>query len=124
MSRRRPDLWRHVSFASLALRDALGVRPSRNSDDEHLRATMAWLCRAHDVCGGRGVSSGYSWLIGWQEPYPETTGYIIPTFLDCAELTGQPEFVDRARRMAGWEIEIQRPDGGVRGGIGVNDYPI
>jgi len=50
-------------------------------------------------------------------PYPETTGYIIPTLLAAG-------FGDRALALGEWEIAVQLPAGGVRGGIGLNDYPI
>jgi hypothetical protein len=92
------------------------------ADQIHLEAALDWLCRAQDAGGGRGVSAGYFLRRGWMPPYPETTGYIIPTLLACRDLGA--DYVDRARRMGDWEIEIQLPTGGVRGGIGLNDYPI
>ena len=61
---------------------------------------MTWLCRAQDQNGRGGVSALY--YLGqnrWDIDYPETTGYIIPTFLCYAHLTGKSEFLDRAR---GW----------------------
>lgn len=120
------DLRRHLSFAGLTIRDAIGVAVASrlHTDDVHLRSAMDWLCRAHDATGGKGMSSGYSWLDGWQDPYPETTGYVIPTFLNYARISGNQQYVERARRMADWEIEIQLATGAVRGGIGVNSYPI
>jgi len=51
------------------------------------------------------------------EPYPETTGYIIPTFLRYARFAGDSEAAEAARRMADWEVRIQLPDGGFPGGI-------
>jgi uncharacterized protein YyaL (SSP411 family) len=83
----------------------------------HLDETMAWLARAQEHGGAAGVSAGYSLLDGWLPPYPETTGYIIPTFYDYAELSGDDEFRCRARRMADWEIEVQLPSGAVRAGL-------
>ncbi|HOQ85825.1 MAG TPA: hypothetical protein PLQ89_08910 [Phycisphaerae bacterium] len=120
------DVLRHASFAGLVLRDLMVAPGHRrlHSTGEHLQAVMDWLCRAQDASVQGGMSSGYSWLDGWQGPYPETTGYVIPTFLEFARVSGQTEFVERARRMADWEIEIQLPSGAVRGGIGVNEYPI
>jgi DUF1680 family protein len=61
---------------------------------------------------------------GWLPPYPETTGYIIPTFLEYAERQGNDKYVERAVRMGDWETEIQLPTGAVRGGMGINDYPV
>ena len=126
----------------VVLRDALGLRERKAADAEHLRAAMAWLCRAQDISGCGGVSAGYYLASGWLPPYPETTGYIIETFLrygagtahdtrglasparDTPAATGGGRYIDRAVRMGDWECEIQLPDGGVRGQIGVNDYPI
>ena len=94
------------------------------ADVEHLRAAMEWLCRAQDSVGGGGVSGGYDYHQGWLPPYPETTGYIIPTFLQYAVFSGESGYVERALRMGDWEIEIQLPSGAIRGGMGVNEYPI
>ncbi len=106
----RPHHW------SVLWRDRQETRPSTFSDDEHLAAAISWLCRAQDVVAG-GVSAGYFFKRGWMPPYPETTGYIIPTLLAVDQ-------TDRAIALGEWEIEIQLPSGGVRGGIGLNDYPI
>ena len=89
------------------------------SDSEHLDSALQWLCCAHDK-GSGGVSAGYSFLRGWLPPYPETTGYIIPTMLRASKING--EFAERARRMGDWEIEIQLKNGGVRGGMGPVSY--
>ena len=105
-------------------RDLLGVGRQIGSDLEHLDATMGWLRRAQDMTGCGGVSAGYYLADGWLPPYPETTGYIIPTFLQYASFQGKQEYFDRAVRMGDWEIEIQLPEGGVRGGIGINRQPI
>ena len=91
------------------------------SDSEHLDSALQWLCCAHDK-GSGGVSAGYSFLRGWLPPYPETTGYIIPTMLRASKINS--EFAERARRMGDWEIEIQLKNGGVRGGMGLKEYPI
>jgi hypothetical protein len=97
--------------------DWFGVRQPPRSTDEHLHATMEWLIVAHDKGGGRGVSAGYSITDGWLPPYPETTGYIIPTFLDYAAQEGRDELRARALDMAIWEIEVQLPSGAVRTGV-------
>ncbi len=102
------------------------LRPDRQHQvhdaSEHLQGALDWLCRAHDAGGGQGVSAGYFMRRGWMPPYPETTGYIIPTLLACSP--NHPHFIERAQRMGNWEIAIQLPSGAVRGGIGLNDYPI
>ncbi len=94
-----------------------------SSDEAHMKAAMDWLCRAQDVTGSGGVSARYNVFTGWAPPYPETTGYIITTFLKYASLTGDSIFIERAIRMGDWEIGIQLPSGGVRGEIGLKELP-
>jgi predicted ATP-grasp superfamily ATP-dependent carboligase len=97
------------------------------SNDVHITAAVAWLCAAQDVAQGGGVSRGFT-VIGesanrWQRAYPETTGYIIPTMLECAERYGRPEWRSRALRMAEWLMAIQYPSGGITGGVEGQNLP-
>jgi uncharacterized protein YyaL (SSP411 family) len=82
----------------------------------HLDAAMRWLCRAQDACSSGGVSIDYSLIWGWRPGYPETTGYIIPTFVQYAAVSGNDEYLARAIRMADWELSIQERDGSFKGG--------
>jgi hypothetical protein len=109
----------------LALRDLLR-RPAQppQSNEVHLRAAIDWICRAQDAASGGGVARSYcvTWhrffrTRGWVAPYPETTGYIIPTMFDYAQRAGDEAIHRRAIRMADWEIEVQMPSGAVQGGI-------
>jgi len=92
---------------------------------EHLAAVIDWLRRAQDVTPDAGVAQ--TWFVKhrrWGNSYPETTGYIIPTFYRYAELVGDADARHRARRMAEWECEIQLPDGGVvAGALGDSERP-
>ena len=99
-----------------ALQDVLWRRRAIADPSEHLAAAMSWLCRAQDMAGGGGVARMYHLKTGWGAAYPETTGYIIPTFLQYARWSGKEEFKRRALRMADWEIEVQMPSGAVQGG--------
>jgi uncharacterized protein YyaL (SSP411 family) len=82
-----------------------------------LQAAAEWLTRAQDVSGSGGVSAHYDAAKRqWAGAYPETTGYIIPTFFRYAEFSGDDEYRERAVRMAAWESDIQLPEGGVRAG--------
>ena len=82
-----------------------------------LQAAAEWLARAQDAAGSGGVSAHYDTTKRkWMGAYPETTGYIIPTFFRYAELCGETAWRERAVRMAEWESDIQLPDGGVRAG--------
>ena len=97
---------------------------SKCQDDQtHLREAMDWLRRAQENSGDDGVSHGYCMAYnanfkkrGWLPSYPETTGYIIPTFLEFYKTTGDEDFFQRALRMADWECKVQMENGAVQGG--------
>ena len=49
--------------------------------------------------------SRLTWVLGrggWTSSYPETAGYIIPTFLALARELGDSRFLDGAARDAAW----------------------
>lgn len=100
-------------------------RTSPSDNRRHLDATIDWLCRAQDATADAGVAQTY--LVRsrhWANSYPETTGYIIPTFYRYYKLSKNAEIRNRARRMADWECEIQLQNGGVlAGAIGDSDQP-
>ncbi len=90
----------------------------------HIQEALDWIKRAQDATPDNGVSRGYSvgWnphfqSKGWQASYPETTGYIIPTFIDCGKYFNDEELIDRAIKMAEWEIDVQMENGAVIGGV-------
>jgi hypothetical protein len=95
-----------------------GRTPRTNVDPRRgLQAAAEWLARAQDATGSGGVSAHYDVAKSrWVGAYPETTGYIIPTFFRYADFSGNDEYRERALRMAAWESDIQLPDGGVRAG--------
>lgn len=100
------------------LRDQSGLPQTDPGCWPVIRANLAWLCRAQDLSPSRdgGVARDYSLMNGWATSYPETTGYIIPTFIDLARRLGDDELHHRARRMLDWCVSIQFPDGGFQGG--------
>lgn len=107
----------------LVIDDMLGVARQREQDHRtHLRAAIDWLCHAQDVRVGKpdagGVSAGWSFEDGWLPSYPETTGYIIETFLAAAQYLGKPELTDRAQRMIDWELSLQDAEGAFPGHFG------
>lgn len=113
-------------FRDAADRRRLGrlYGPEHNDTDRalHLREAVAWLERAQDFGEDRGVSYGTALGKGFLASYPETTGYIIPTFLELAQRRGDSRYVERASAMGDWEIEVQLSSGAVMGGI-VNKAP-
>ena len=101
--------------------DPTGIR---GNDNDHLQATVDWLCRAQDSSSDRGVSRSYKASkygghgpCGWQASYPETTGYIIPTMIEAAGYLRDSSLKQRAIEMADWEIDIQMSSGAVMGSV-------
>ena len=112
------------SSRRVILRHLLRFANSAYKDRTHLEYSIEWLCRAQDNSGCSGCSASFSIIVGWAPPYPETTGYIISTFLKYSTLVKNNSYKERAMLMGDWEIEIQLPNGAVRGGSGINEYPI
>lgn len=114
----------HPAQLIIFIRNALKLPYKQYSDRIHLESAIEWLCRSQDKSGCGGSSASYGFDHGWAPPYPETTGYIISTFLRYYSLVKDETLKERAVRMGDWEIEIQLPSGGVRGGVGINEFPI
>ncbi len=100
-----------LTFAGLATKDLLGIRPQTADPDAHLRAAEEWLKRAHDQSADGGVSYGYSIRGKWRPSYRETSGYIAPTFFDLARHRNAPAYRERALRVCRWLLEVQNRDG-------------
>ena len=112
-------LWRptHIRYI---LRDLLFPSSREPQEDKiHLRGALEWLCRAQDRLDGTasagGVSAGWSFEDGWLPAYPETSGYIVETFIAAAEILDNPDYKKRAGRILDWELSIQNPDGSFPG---------
>jgi hypothetical protein len=109
-------------MASLAGNDA-GPSPQSAAAREapahlrrHLEATRGWLVESIDH-GNGGSCAHFSPLGGWSRPYPETTGYLIPTLLALSR--AQPEFdgEGRATALGSWLLSLQDREGWWRGGV-------
>ena len=81
---------------------------------KHIATAVAWLERAQDTTRDGGVAAWFSLVSGWRPSYIETTGYIINTFLDCAEYLQDKTLVVRAIKMADFLLEMQLESGGYR----------
>lgn len=91
------------------------ARASYN-DADHVKAAAGWLARAQDSTGNGGVAGRFRLRSGWTSAYPETTGYIIPTFLALANEEWGGEFRDRARRCVEFLLPLQLESGAFPGG--------
>ncbi|WP_128476572.1 prenyltransferase/squalene oxidase repeat-containing protein [Halorussus pelagicus] len=99
------------------IRDVRGIETTPRTDSEHLRLTMEWLYRTQDVTDCGGSTAGYNLVFGWSGPYPETTGYVVPTLYDYGEATDAMEARNRANRMASWLTTLQLDSGGFPAGV-------
>jgi len=111
------------NHARLIVRDAIGLgAPNQQDHVRHLRAAIDWLCLAQDVRDDKpdagGVSAGWSFEDGWLPSYPETSGYIVETFLAAATTLKRPDLLARAQRIIDWELSIQDADGAFPGHFG------
>jgi hypothetical protein len=86
------------------------------NDQVHMRAVLDWLLYSQAVTGTGGFAAGYSFKDGWLPPYPETTGYIIPTLFEAHAVVGDARLYKAAVEAAGWELEIQLPSGAIQAG--------
>lgn len=113
--------WKPSSLGVLAR--AWRGHPAPRADDPttHLQAAADWLRRAQDVTGNGGVSWGYQLRHGWNAAYPETTGYIIPTFLELGRAGHGADFHARAGRCVEFEASVQLPTGAFPAGTLVGD---
>ncbi len=101
-----------------AIRGAARRRIDPEPPGHHLEATYRWLCAAQDASPDGGVAGQFDlWGGRWSPSYPETTGYIIPTFLSLAEAGVDPSARQRALHMADWSCEVQMDDGAVLSGV-------
>lgn len=81
----------------------------------HLEATAAWLLRSIDH--GKGGSCAYWSPLGWSRPYPETSGYLIPTLISLTEAIDGFDGERRALDLGQWVLDIQDPGGWWLGGV-------
>lgn len=116
------ETWERLRLPAMARaemeHDRLGLPLADPGPQQVLDAVMEWLARAQDCSHFHdgGVARDYSLIDGWASSYPETTGYIVPTFIEYARQSGRAEFRERARRMADWLVSIQLPSGAFQGG--------
>jgi hypothetical protein len=102
------DHWRCVRHPRPVDREDLSADEIR----ERLALTVRWLSDAQDALPLGGVSAGYYLYDGWHPAYPETTGYIMQSFIEYGRRTGEEEMFSRARRMCRFLLDLQEPGEG------------
>jgi hypothetical protein len=92
-----------------------GALPPSATDLSHLRGVGEWLLLSERP--GGGSSAFYSPLVGWARPYPETTGYLIPTLLALRARGGEAELEALALRCGWWLKSIRNRHGSWNAGL-------
>jgi hypothetical protein len=95
--------------------DLLKIRSQCKSDDFHLGLAFNWLINAQKATPDGGVSYGYNLITGWASSYPETSGYIIPTFLNYYKMSGKQIIKNISYEITNWLCSIQFNNGGFPG---------
>ena len=117
--RERGHRFRQV-WAARSFRDREETRIASNpvgTPGEHASAAARWLATAQDHGERGGFSKCYYPISGrWEKSYPETTGYILGSFLKYADASDDPRYRERARRAADWLLDIQLDCGGIQAG--------
>ena len=85
-------------------------RATQHTDSHHLAAAAEWLARAQDSTPDGGVAGRYRFDRGMTSSYPETTGYLIPTFIELAEHLDS-SFLTRAERCVDFLLSVQLETG-------------
>lgn len=79
------------------------------------RAVLGWVGRGQDFWACGGIPASYNARKRrYDGPYPETTGYSIPTLIELGSLTGFREADLMARKAADWLVSRQSNAGGIR----------
>lgn len=97
----------------------LKIKKIRNASctrEEFMHHAFDWLRKASDCWGGsNGFAARYKMIAdSWQGPYPETTGYIIPTLREYSSYTNSQEPLLMAEAAAKWLSSRQLSDGSIR----------
>lgn len=77
----------------------------------HLQAAVNWLMVAQERSDNTGYGHSFHLLYGWQPPYPETTGYIIPSLLSANRLLKDEKIGLSVGNAVDWLLKIQNTDG-------------
>lgn len=88
---------------------------TKRDSGETLDSLLGWLLDAQHPDGG--IAAYYSLLTGYSAPYPEVTGYIVPTLYDCSHANGNLRAVGTAERATCWLLSLQMPTGAFPGGL-------
>ncbi len=91
--------------------DIISQLGGRHSIEKALSENLNWIVKSFARNKNLG-SSGWSNILGqFSDPYPETTGYLIPTLLTASHYTGNVLLLSVAKKQIGFFNSIQNIDG-------------
>lgn len=100
----------------------IDAQPVPSDSAGSLNSALSWLLTAHQAAGRQGISGGYDLVRrSWKPSYPETTGYIIPTLLECARTLDDCTYSDLGLLLADYELTVQSRQGAIPS---MEGYPI
>ncbi|WP_375724541.1 terpene cyclase/mutase family protein [Arcobacter sp. KX21116] len=84
---------------------------SIRENDVHINNAVTWLLNSQKEVGSIGYAHSYNFVHSWQDAYPETTGYIIPSLLDVYRKNNKIEIYNSVELAVKWLKKIQNADG-------------
>jgi len=104
-------------LAALARQGRLGAylagHPAPADPGAAVQAMLGWLRLAFAAGRDGGAAARYDLARGWAAPYPEVTGYLIPTLLHFATDEGEADLIPLARRAGEWLARTRLPRGAI-----------
>ncbi len=97
-----------------------------NKRQEIMDLSLKFLIESIDKKGGSRAyySRLYNPFGGWSLMYPETSGYLIPTLINCSKSHDDSLYFDKAKEIADWLLSIQFDDGSFPGHLYKKDTNI
>lgn len=106
---------RNTALAKPVWHDLVGRKGRIQSNEIHLKLAADWLIRSQKAQNDGGSSSHFS-VNGWEQSFPETTGYIIPSLIQYAHYAEDNSYLDAAIRMGEFLLDVQLDSGAFQGG--------
>lgn len=100
------------------LQDNKNILPADPGKSVTILAALDWILRAqrNSASHDGGIARDYSVKKGWATSYPETTGYIIPTLINCGHYFDNKDYLESAMIALDWCEKIQLESGAFQGG--------
>jgi len=87
------------------------VKVSNAQLNRELSLTLRWILKSFAVNNNLGSSMYQHFLGYWSQPYPETTGYLIPSLLKAFQITGIKDYSELAIKQLDYFKTIACEDG-------------